>query len=106
MTDFEERFKKLQQEQKSLDDRLEENKREAIEHIQKIVDCFGIKSTDIQFYDQDIPAVTKSGRTPAKVKYRLPNGVEWTGKGIMKKEVKAFLDENGLTKEDLEQYKI
>ena len=106
MTDFEERFKKLQAERKSLDERLEENKREAIEHIQNIVDCFGIKSTDIQFYDQDESQTTKSGRTPAKIKYRLPNGVEWTGKGYMKKEVKAFLDENGLTREDLEQYKI
>lgn len=104
MSKFEEVFEQVKREQEELDERMAKIRKEAVAHIQGIVDQFGLKSTEIHFYDSELPA--KRTRKPSAIKYRLPNGVEWTGKGIMKKEVEAYLKENGLKKEDLEQFLV
>ena len=36
----------------------------------------------------------KGTRKKADPKYRLPDGTEWSGKGIMKREFKQYLEEN------------
>ena len=105
MSKFEEVFNELRMEQEDLDERMSKVRKDAIKHIQDIVNHFGIKSTDIKFYDTDEVVPTRQ-RKPSRIKYRLPNGVEWTGKGIMKKDVEAYLLDNGLTKEDLEQFRV
>lgn len=104
MSKFEETFEQIKLEQEKLDERMVKVRKEALDHIQSIVDQFGIKSTEIRFYDTELPA--KKTRKPSAIKYRLPNGVEWTGKGFMKKDVEAYLKENGLKKEDLEQFRV
>lgn len=106
MSKFEETFEQLRMEQEDLDERMDKIRKEAVAHIQAIVDQFGLKSSDIRFYDSTEPAVAKKPRKSSAPKYRLPTGAEWTGKGIMKKEFKEYLEENGLTKEDLEQFRI
>lgn len=106
MSSFEETFAQIRQEQEELDDRMSKVRKEAIRHIQNIVDQFGIKSTDIQFYDSDYVVPVKKVRKPTVAKYRLPSGVEWSGKGLMKREFEVYLKENGLTKDDLDQFLI
>ena len=105
MSKFEEVFNELRMEQEDLDERMSKVRKDAIKHIQDIVNHFGIKSTDIKFYDTEATEPVRQ-RKPSRIKYRLPNGVEWTGKGIMKKDVEAYLLDNGLTKEDLEQFRV
>lgn len=104
MSKFEDTFEQIRMEQEDLDERMNQVRKEAIKHIQSIVDQFGLKSSDIRFYDSEEPV--KKTRKPSAIKYRLPNGVEWTGKGIMKKEVKEYLDANGLDKNDLDQFLV
>lgn len=106
MSKFEETFEQLRMEQEDLDERMDKIRKEAVAHIQAIVDQFGLKSSDIRFYDSTESAVAKKPRKPSAPKYRLPNGEEWTGKGIMKRSFKEYLDENGLTKDDLDQFLI
>ena len=106
MSKFEETFEQLRMEQEDLDERMDKIRKEAVAHIQAIVDQFGLKSSDIRFYDSTESAVAKKPRKSSAPKYRLPTGAEWTGKGIMKKEFKEYFEENGLTKEDLEQFRI
>lgn len=106
MSNFEETFEQIRKEQEDLDERMDKIRKEAVAHIQAIVDQFGLKSSDIRFYDSTAPIVAKKPRKSSAPKYRLPTGAEWTGKGIMKKEFKEYLEENGLTKEDLEQFRI
>ena len=103
MSKFEETFEQLRMEQEDLDERMDKIRKEAVAHIQAIVDQFGLKSSDIRFYDSTESAVAKKPRKSSAPKYRLPTGA---GKGIMKKEFKEYLEENGLTKEDLEQFRI
>ena len=106
MSNFEETFEQIRKEQEELDERMDKVRKEAIAHIQAIVDQFGLKSSDIRFYDTEEPVVVKKTRKPSAPKYRLPNGDEWTGKGIMKRSFKEYLEENGLTKDDLDQFLI
>lgn len=106
MSNFEEIFEQIRKEQEDLDERMDKIRKEAIAQVQAIVDQFGLKSSDVRFYDSTKPAIAKKPRKPSAPKYRLPTGAEWTGKGIMKKEFKEYLEENGLTKEDLEQFRI
>lgn len=106
MSNFEETFEQIRREQEDLDERMDKIRKEAVAHVQAIVDQFGLRSSDIRFYDSTEPAIAKKPRKSSAPKYRLPNGEEWTGKGIMKKSFKEYLDENGLTKDDLDQFLI
>lgn len=104
MSKFEETFNELRMEQEDLDERMAKVRAEAIDHVQEIINQFGLSINDFSFFDSEAPV--KKQRKPARVKYRLPNGVEWSGKGQMKKEVKEYLDQNGLVKEDLDQFLV
>lgn len=106
MSNFEEIFEQIRKEQEDLDERMDKIRKEAIAQVQAIVDQFGLRSYDVRFYDPTAPIVAKKPRKPSAPKYRLPNGEEWTGKGIMKRSFKEYLDENGLTKDDLDQFLI
>lgn len=106
MSNFEETFAELQKAKEELESKYSVHRAEAIKYVQDVVDAFRITSAEVALIDQIEREVSTGKRTPARIKYRLPNGVEWTGKGIMKKEVKAYLDENGLTKEDLKDFEV
>ena len=83
----------------------QEAKAEAIAYVQEIITDFQIKSSDLKFADDPVVVTTvKKTRGKSPIKYRLPNGVEWTGKGNMKREVRAFLEANNMTREDLDQF--
>lgn len=105
MSDFKTKYAELAKQKQQLQEELELAKLEAIQYIQEIITDFGITKDELSFADEGCyhPMATKT-RKPSPIKYRLPNGAEWTGKGVMKKEVKQYLDEHGLTREDLEQF--
>ena len=104
MQNFEELYLQIQLEQEELDERKKSARKEAISFVQNIVSQFNIQANEIQF--GEAVATVKKTRKPTPAKYRLPNGEEWTGRGIMKKEFKQYLDANGLTKEDLDKFLI
>lgn len=103
MESFKEIYAELQSQQAELKRKAQAAKSDAIAHVQEIITNFGIQRSDLRFNDQD-EGVEKVTRSRAPVKYRLPNGVEWSGKGIMKKEVRKYLEENNLTQADLAQF--
>ena len=74
MSKFEETFEQLRMEQEDLDERMDKIRKEAVAHIQAIVDQFGLKSSDIRFYDSTESAVAKKPRKSSAPKYRLPTG--------------------------------
>ena len=102
---FKELYANLQRQQEELKKQAQEAKAEAIAYVQEIITDFQIKSSDLKFADDPVVVTTvKKTRGKSPIKYRLPNGVEWTGKGNMKREVRAFLAANNMTREDLEQF--
>lgn len=103
MESFKEIYAELQSQQEELKRKAQAAKSDAIAHVQEIITTFGIKKAELRFDDQEEVA-EKLVRGRAPIKYRLPNGVEWSGKGIMKKEVRKYLEENNLTREDLSQF--
>lgn len=50
--------------------------------------------------DHQAKSPAEKRRGPASIKYRTPNGIEWTGKGNMKREFRDYLLSQGLTPED------
>ena len=99
------KISQIKQDREELDKRTKDVKSEAVAYIQQIIDTFGIQAGELHFSDATVEAVkSRKHRVPAAIKYRLPNGVEWTGKGIMKKEVREYLEENNLTRADLDQF--
>lgn len=88
---------------KNLTGKLLLKKKDAVACVQEIITDFGIKRSELHFAEEGAVTARKS-RNKAPVKYRLPNGVEWTGKGNMKKEVHQYLEDNNLTAEDLTQF--
>ena len=102
---FKELYANLQRQQEELKEQAQEAKAEAIAYVQEIITDFQIKSSDLKFADDAVVATSvKKTRGKSPIKYRLPNGVEWTGKGNMKREVRAFLEANNMTREDLDQF--
>lgn len=102
---FKELYANLQRQQEELKKQAQEAKAEAIAYVQEIITDFQIKSSDLKFADDPVVVTTvKKTRSKSPIKYRLPNGVEWTGKGNMKREVRAFLEANNMTREDLDQF--
>lgn len=98
----------IQQARAELELRAQAVKAEAVSYVQEIINTFGIQARELSF--GDAPAVEvvnvkpRKPRAPAVVKYRLPNGVEWTGKGLMKSAFKQYLEEHNLTRADLDQF--
>ena len=90
---FKELYANLQRQQEELKKQAQEARAEAIAYVQEI----------FTFAEEPV-AATKKSRGKSPIKYRLPNGVEWTGKGNMKREVRAFLEANNMKREDLEQF--
>lgn len=101
---FKQTFESFKQEQEDLNRRMAEAKRQAIAHVQEIVDVFGIKPSDLRFPIEGI-AIHRT-RTPSPIKYRTPTGITWTGKGRMKKELLEYLTERGETAADLPKYLV
>lgn len=103
---FKETYADLQNQQAELARRTRQARTDAIAYVQEMIELFEIKHTDLRFAPEEDDAAVKTakGRRPTRPKYRLPNGVEWSGKGIMKKEFRLYLEENNLTREDLVQF--
>lgn len=101
---FKQTFESFKQEQEDLNRRMAEAKRQAIAHVQEIVDVFGIKPSELRFPIEGV-AIHRA-RTPAAIKYRTPNGITWTGKGRVKKELLEYLNEQGETLADLDKYRV
>lgn len=105
MTDnFKQTFESFKQEQENLNRRMAEAKREAIMHVQEIIDLFGIRPSDLRFPIEGV-AIHRT-RAPSPIKYRTPTGITWTGKGRMKKELMEYLAERGETAADLPKYLV
>ena len=97
MSNFKTTFEQLKAEQEALNLKMKEAKKEAVRHVQEIIKEFGITTDELVFGD----APVKRTRAPSAPMYRTPSGIEWSGKGLIKKELKAYLEENGLTLEDV-----
>lgn len=89
MDDFKVVASNLQKEKEAYEKKVQEAKGSAIAHVQEIIDQFQIYSSDLHFSAKKKVAGT---RAPAAIKYRLPTGATWTGKGQMKKEFKEYKD--------------
>lgn len=103
MSDFLKAFAELEKKQEALQAEFKQNRKEALAHIQSIINQFDITAEELNFSGE---SKTSHKRAPARAKYRLPNGEEWTGKGVMKKSFKEYFEANGLTKDDLDQFLI
>ena len=102
---FKELYANLQRQQEELKKQAQEAKAEAIAYVQEIITDFQIKSSDLKFADDPVVVTTvKKTRGKSPIKYRLPNGVEWTGKGNMKKEFRDYLLAQGLTEADKDMF--
>ena len=87
MDDFNKVAEELLKQKQALQSKYEEARSSAISHVQQIIKDFQIKAADLEFAEE--PKARKT-RAPATVKYRLPNGEEWTGQGQMKKSFKEY----------------
>lgn len=101
---FKQTFESFKKEQEDLNRRMADARREAIQHVQEIIDVFGIKPSDLRFPIEGV-AIHRT-RAPSPIKYRTPNGITWTGKGRMKKELAEYLEERGETIADLHKYLV
>ena len=87
MDDFNKVAEELLKQKQALQSKYDEARVSAIAHVQQIIKDFRIQASDLQFEGK----VKKAGtRAPAAIKYRLPDGNTWTGKGQMKKEFKEY----------------
>ena len=104
MATFLDTFSDLKKKQDALKAEFTKARAEALAHVQSIVDSSNIQSTEINFIDS--PKPVKKTRAPARIKYDFGNGLTWTGKGQMKREVKAFLTSKGEGDDDLPKYLV
>ena len=87
MDDFNKVAEELLKQKQALQAKYDQARVAAIEHVQQIIKDFKIQSSDLKFPDE----VKKTGtRAPAPIKYRIPGGAEWCGKGKMKKEFREY----------------
>lgn len=98
-SDFKAIYDSLRAEQSELSEKMQAAKVDAIRYVQELIDAFGIRSSELAFEDQVGKRVVRP-RGPAPIKYRTPNGIEWSGKGNMKKEFRDYLLSQGLTEAD------
>lgn len=101
---FKQVFEAVKKEQEDLNRRMANAKREAVMHVQEIIDLFGIRPSDLRFPIEGV-AIHRT-RAPSPIKYRTPTGITWTGKGRMKKELMEYLAEHGETTADLPKYLV
>ena len=87
MDDFNKVAEELLKQKQALQSKYDEARVSAIAHVQQIIKDFKIQASDLQF---EVKAKKVGTRAPAVVKYRLPNGTTWTGKGQMKKEFRDY----------------
>lgn len=103
-------YEEVTGELKAAQEKFDSARGDAICYIQDIINKFKIRASDLVFEGAVSTPCAKDGsnkkRNSARPKYELPNGDTWTGKGIMKKSFKEYLDKNGLTKDDLEKYRV
>ena len=99
MSDFKSKYSELLREQEILNQKLKEAKKDAIRHVQKIINEFGIRQSELTFAESGVKAKRKRAASPPM--YRTPTGIEWSGKGLIKKELKAYLIENNLSLDDV-----
>ena len=107
MSDFKTKYAELAKQKQQLQEELELAKLEAIQYIQEIITDFGITKAELSFTDEGCyhPMATKT-RKSSPVKYRTPTGIEWTGKGRIKKEFLNYLLENGFTEKDIDLFRV
>lgn len=98
-------YESLRSEQEELSKKMQAAKLDAIKYVQELVDAFGIRSSEIAFEDQVDKRVSRP-RGPAPVKYRTPTGIEWSGKGNMKKEFREYLLSEGFTEADKDLFLV
>ena len=94
--DFKTLYNTLRAEQDALKAKMQSAKGDAIKHVQELIDAFQIQSYDLKF--EDTPSSFRE--TPVRRRGRTPTGIEWTGKGNMKREFRDYLLSQGLTVED------
>ena len=103
--DFKTIYDNLRAEQDALNAKMQSARGDAIKHVQEVIDAFHLLRSELKFEDDhQAKSPAEKRRGPASIKYRTPNGIEWTGKGNMKREVRAFLEANNMKREDLEQF--
>ena len=104
--DFKSIYDSLRAEQNVLNEKMQTAKLDAIKEVQDLINVFGISRSDLTFEDQVAAKRPFRPRGPAAVKYRTPTGVEWTGKGNMKKEFSDYLYSVGLTEADKDKFLV
>ncbi len=102
-SDFKHVYDSLRAEQTELSEKMKAAREDAIKFVQEVINDFGIHSYELQFQPEDTKRVLRP-RGPAAVKYRTPTGIEWSGKGNMKKAFRDYLYSQGLTEADKDQF--
>lgn len=106
---FLDKVKKLREEQAKLDEKVAAAKNEAIEQVKGIVNLFNLSVEEVFPDCQKMSPIVQEKtrqRKPSPVKYRTPTGIEWTGKGRIKKEFLNYLLENGFTEKDIDLFRV
>ena len=99
--DFKTIYDNLRAEQEALNAKMQSARGDAIKHVQEVIDAFHLLRSELKFEDDhQAKSPAEKRRGPASIKYRTPNGIEWTGKGNMKREFRDYLLSQGLTPED------
>lgn len=99
--DFKSIYDNLRAEQEALNAKMQSARGDAIKHVQEVIDAFHLLRSELKFEDDhQAKSPAEKRRGPASIKYRTPNGIEWTGKGNMKREFRDYLLSQGLTPED------
>ena len=102
MSDFNNALEELQKKEAALEAEKQNLRHQAINEAQRLITQFGIKAEDLSFDGTKVII----RRKPSKIKYRMPNGVTWTGKGNPKKAIVEYLTSVGETLADLPKYKV
>lgn len=102
MSDFKASLQELEEKQKALEAEKQQLRYQAINEVQRLITQFNIKAEDLSFEGSKIIV----RRKPSKIKYRMPNGVTWTGKGNPKKAILEYLKSVGESLKDLDKYKV
>lgn len=106
---FLDKVKKLREEQAKLNEKVVAAKAEAIEQVKGIVELFDLSVEEVFPDYQKMSLIVQEKtrqRKPSPIKYRTPTGIEWTGKGRIKKEFLNYLLENGFTEKDIDLFRV
>lgn len=103
MTDFVKIFHELLKQEEGLQSEIKANRIEALNHIQKVIDLYDIQAFELNFIKNN---KKQNIRRKTRMKYQLPTGECWSGKGSIKREFVEYLNAHGLTKDDLHMFLI